>query len=69
MALTRNVGSIDKIVRLVGGSALALWGVLGAGLSGPVGIVALVAGVVFITTALINFCPVFKILGISSFKA
>ncbi len=68
MALARNVGSTDKIIRLVGGSALALWGVLGAGLGGTVGMVALIAGLVFIGTALINFCPLFKLFGISSFK-
>ncbi len=69
MALARNVGSIDKIVRFVVGGLLAAWGLLGAGLASTVGIVALVVGVVLIATGIINFCPLFKILGISSFRA
>jgi len=66
MALIQNVGSTDKIIRLIAGAALAAWGVLGAGLSSTIGIVALIVGVVLIATGLINFCPIFKILGIST---
>ena len=68
MALARNVGSIDKIIRLVVGALLALWAFLGSGLGSVTGLVALVVGVVLIATGLINFCPLFKILGISSFR-
>ncbi len=69
MGLVRNVGSADKIVRLIAGVALAAWGFLGAGLSSTIGIVALVVGVILIATGLLNFCPLFKIVGISSFKS
>jgi len=68
MTLSRNVGSIDKIIRLVAGIALAAWGLMGAGLATTIGIIALVVGVVLIVTGLINFCPLFKILGVSSFR-
>ena len=50
MALTRNVGSIDKIIRLVVGIALIAWGFLSTGLSTTVGIIALLVGVVLIVT-------------------
>jgi len=69
MALIRNVGSTDKIIRLVVGVLLAAWALLGAGLSSTIGLIALVVGVVLIATGLINFCPLFKILGISSFRS
>jgi len=69
MNLTKNVGSIDKTIRLVAGLLLAAYAILGAGLSSTMGILALVVGVVFIVTGVVNFCPLFKILGISSFKA
>lgn len=69
MVLSRNVGSADKIIRLIAGALLAAYGLLGAGLASTLGIVALVAGVVLIATGLINFCPVFKIFGISSFRS
>lgn len=68
MALSRNVGSIDKVVRLVVGIALLAWAVTGLGLVGVAGIAAGAIGLVLIGTGLINFCPLFKILGISSFS-
>jgi len=68
MSLVRNVGSVDKIIRLVAGIALAAYGFLGAGLSTTIGLIALIVGLVFIVTGLVNFCPLFKILGISSFR-
>lgn len=68
MGLVRNVGSTDKIIRLVLAAVLIAWGILGAGISSVVGIVAVVAGAILIATAVLNFCPVFRILGISSFK-
>ena len=69
MTLSRNVGSIDKIIRLIAGAALAVWGILGAGLAGTVGIAATAVGAILIATGLINFCPLFKIFGISSFRS
>lgn len=68
MALVRNVGSIDKIIRLVVGVLLAAYGLLGAGLASTIGIIALVVGAVLMATGVISFCPLFKILGISSFR-
>lgn len=67
----RNVGSTDKIIRLVAGIGLLLWAFLGLGLPGVVstmGITVAVIGAVLMTTALLNFCPLFKLLGISSFR-
>ena len=66
----RNVGSVDKTIRLIAGVALlaAAFLVLG-GLSSTIGFVAAVVGVVLLATGLLNFCPLFKILGISSFSS
>lgn len=66
----RNVGSVDKTIRLIAGIALlaAAFLVLG-GLSSTIGFVAAVVGVVLLATGLLNFCPLFKILGISSFSS
>lgn len=65
--MNRNVGNTDKIIRLVLGIALVAFGFLGLGASG-LGLVAIVIGAVLIVTGAINFCPLFKVLGISSFK-
>ncbi|HEY3358478.1 MAG TPA: DUF2892 domain-containing protein [Polyangia bacterium] len=56
----QNVGSIDRIVRVVAGLALlALWFVLPGGAH----YLALV-GLVPLFTATIGFCPVYSLLGI-----
>ena len=58
----RNVGSIDRIVRVVVGLALlSLWFVL----SGPVRYVALV-GLVPLLTAAIGFCPLYSVIGVKT---
>ena len=66
----RNVGSVDKTIRLVVGIALLALAFLGlGGLSTTAGIVAAVVGVILLATGLLNFCPLFKIFGISSFRS
>ena len=66
--MIKNVGSADKVIRLVLGVLLLAWSVFGLGLASTVSYVALVVGVVLIATALLNFCPLFKIVGISTVK-
>ena len=66
----RNVGSVDKTIRLVAGIVLLALAFLGlGGLSTTAGIVAAVVGVILLATGLLNFCPLFKIFGISSFRS
>jgi hypothetical protein len=56
----RNVGSIDRIVRVVVGVALlALWFVL----EGSLRYVALV-GLVPLLTAAVGFCPLYTVIGL-----
>lgn len=64
--MVQNVGLIDKVIRLVLGFGLGAWVFLGLGLGSTLSYVALAAGVILIATALMNFCPLFRILGISS---
>ncbi len=57
--MKKNVGSIDRIVRLVVGAAAVIlaivfkfwWGLL---------------GIILIVTALINWCPIYRIFGLST---
>jgi len=60
-----NVGSIDRILRLVAGAAVIALGYMG-GLESPWNVVAIAAGSVFVLTALIKFCPLYPILGINT---
>jgi len=68
MAFGRNVGSTDKTIRLIAGFLLLAVGIFVLGLGATTGIVATAVGAILIVTGLINFCPLFKILGISSFR-
>lgn len=61
MNLIANVGSLDKIVRIVAGLALVVIALLK--LDGSATLIALAVGVVLIVTAVINFCPLYRILG------
>lgn len=60
--MKKNVGNIDRILRVVAGATLIGW-VLFA--SGPVWAWI---GIVPLATGLINFCPVYSIFGINTCK-
>lgn len=55
-----NVGTIDRVVRIVGG--LALIGLAVAGTIGPWGYI----GVVPLLTGLIRVCPAYSLLGFNT---
>lgn len=66
--MTANVGSTDKVIRLV----LALAAVVVAfvaGISSVLGIVLLVVGAVLGVTALTGFCPLYRVFGMSTCPA
>jgi hypothetical protein len=58
--MTTNVGGIDRVLRIVAGLVL-----LALGAFGPLGWWGLI-GLVPLGTALIGFCPVYPLLGIST---
>lgn len=66
--MIKNVGSLDKTIRLVLGIALGVWAVPGLAPGSTLSYVALAVGVILIATALMNFCPLFKMFGISTNK-
>ncbi len=66
--MNANVGSTDKIARVV----LALLAVVFAFLTGigtTLGVVLLVVGVVLAVTAFTGFCPIYRVLGMSTCPA
>lgn len=54
-----NVGGIDKWLRIVVGLALIAWAVLGGPVWAWIGVVPLLTG-------LFNFCPLYKLIGVST---
>ena len=68
MALSKNVESIDKTIRLFAGILLIGFSFIGVDLGTTVGIISMIAGIVMISTGIVSFCPLFKIFGVSSSK-
>lgn len=65
--MTKNVGKIDMIVRLVLAAILAYLDWSGI-VTGAMGWVVGIAAVVMFVTAFIKFCPLYKLLGIDTCK-
>ena len=56
-----NVGGVDRILRIIAGSALIGWAAMGGPVWAWVGVVPLATG-------LVKFCPFYPILGLSTCK-
>ncbi len=63
--MRRNVGSLDKIIRVV---LAVLFGTLYfTGMTtGALGVVLLILGGIFLITGFISFCPIYAIFGLNS---
>jgi hypothetical protein len=60
MQISRNLGKADRMIRLVGGAALVALAAFGAiGIWGYLGLI-------FVATAFMNFCPIYKVLGVKT---
>jgi len=62
LMFTKNVGSIDRILRIVLG--LAILALAFVGPKTPFGY----AGIILIITAFINFCPIYAVLKLNTSK-
>jgi hypothetical protein len=62
-----NIGTIDKSVRIILAAIFA--GLYFTNIiSGTVGIILLVVAAILLLTSFFNFCPIWKLLGISTVK-
>lgn len=60
-----NIGTPDRILRIVIGLALGVWFFMDQG-AGTWHWLKLIVAVVLIGTAAINFCPIYSIFGLST---
>lgn len=60
--MNKNIGSVDRVIRIIIGIVL-----IALTLNGNIGAWGWI-GIIPIATALINFCPLYRILGFSSRK-
>jgi len=63
--MTTNIGKFDRLARLIGGAILAMLVFTGV-LEGTLAIVGIVVAVVLFVTALVGFCPAYRILGMNT---
>jgi hypothetical protein len=62
-----NIGSLDKVIRIILAIVFAMLYITKM-VEGTLGIILLVVGAVLLLTSIINFCPLYAILGWSSGK-
>jgi hypothetical protein len=62
-----NIGSLDKVIRIILAIAFAMLYITKM-VEGTLGIILLIVGGVLLFTSIINFCPLYAILGWSSGK-
>jgi hypothetical protein len=65
--MKKNMGSADRIIRVVLAIVFAALYFTNT-VSGTVGIVLLVLGVVFLLTSVVSFCPLYAPFGLSTCK-
>ena len=63
--MKKNIGAGDRIVRIVLAIVLGML-YFNNTVTGTLGVILLVAGVVLLLTSLINFCPIYAIFGLST---
>lgn len=66
--MTKNLGSFDRIARIVLGMTFGILYFTGV-TTGTLGIVLAVLGGIFIATSLISWCPIYAVLGIRTCPA
>ncbi|MCL4274206.1 MAG: DUF2892 domain-containing protein [Anaerolineales bacterium] len=64
--MKRNMSDIDRIVRVVI-AALFAYLYFGGVVTGTLGIVLLVLGVVFLLTSVVSFCPLYSLFKLSTY--
>lgn len=66
--MKKNMGNLDRIIRAVVAlvaAALYFTNVL----TGTIGLVALVVAVIFLLTSAVGFCPLYRLVGLSTCPA
>lgn len=65
--MKRNIGTADRIIRIFVAVLIGFFYFTGV-LTGTLGIVLMVLGVVFLATSFISFCPIYSIFGLTTAK-
>ena len=63
--MKKNIGTIDKVIRILVTVAIAVLLFTNV-LIGTLGIITLALAVIFVTTSIISFCPLYLLFGINT---
>ena len=63
--MKKNIGSADRIVRLIVAALVAVLYFTNT-ITGLLGIVLLILGGIFLLTSLISFCPLYALVGLNT---
>ena len=66
--MTLNVGTVDRLIRLILGVVLIAAPFVAGFASTTATVIAVVVGLVLIGTAAMRFCPLYRLLGMSTCK-
>lgn len=66
MTLTKNEGPLDRALRTAAGAVLVASGTLFPVIHNPVFLGTAAVGVVLLVTGLVGFCPLYKLVGLST---
>ncbi len=64
--MNKNVGTIDRVVRVVLGLALVGGGLYSVSMMGIWAYVLAVVGLVLLGTAVFSFCPIWMVVGVNT---
>ena len=64
--MLRNIGTIDQVIRAILGLAFVALAARG-GISVPTVVCSATAGVYLLATAIFLYCPIYAVLGLSTF--
>lgn len=63
--MKKNMGSADRIIRVLIAAVFAYL-YFGGVVTGTWGLVLLIAGIVFVLTSLVGFCPLYTLVGMNT---
>lgn len=63
--MTKNMGNTDKVIRVLIAAAIAVLYYLDK-IQGTLAYVLIGVAIILLITSLVNFCPLYKVLGINS---
>lgn len=63
--MKKNVGNTDRIFRLLAAALFIVLYFTGT-VSGTLGLVLMIAAIIFAATSLLSFCPIYAIFGMST---